>query len=498
MVESNSLSPNRINPWWLTIIPILLFVGLRLPALIHQPGGQDEQFFSVPGLTVLREGVPRIPFLPTRRRESFFENADRCLMTLPPAFFYLQAPFFAILPAGYPTARMPSMFGACVLLVLVYLLARRLGAGSWGSFAACLILALSRPLMFTGMLARPDLWCAICGVCVFYCLYGNGEWKRGLMFRVGVLCGLGALFHPFALVYGIQSGAASWLAPGSLKTRCSRFVFLCCGSISALALWLPLIIAYPYEFRSQFFSNVLHRAGPGLPSRMLWPMESIKHHWNVLQEYAGPWQCLLLATGLIASIVLWRKRNNEGWEYAGRIVWLWSSIYLTAVVTGVHPTKGYWLYPVVILIATLGVALDALLTQPRSKIVAVALGLILLFPGSGLKSTWIYLRHAGSTEYYASRFIDRVLADLPQEGVFMCDLGYAFDVYLSGRQTLLCQDRKTYWGDDEVKYDYLLLTWEGGDAGWADQYEAKLLRFEGSTATPQSCYVNIYVPQGAK
>jgi hypothetical protein len=300
------------------------------------------------------------------------------------------------------------------------------------------------------------------------------------------------------LIYGIQSAAATLLAPGSLKTRSLRFIFLCCGSAVSLALWLPLIIAYPYEFRSQFFSNVLHRAGPGLPSRMLWPMDSVKHHWVVLQEYAGPWQCLLLAAGLFAAIALWRKRDDQGWQYAGRIVWLWSSVYLTAVVTGIHPTKGYWLYPVAILIATLGVALDSLMKQRRSKVMAIALGLILLFPGSGLKSTWIYLRNAGSTEYFAARFIDRVLADLPQEGVFMCDLSYAFDVYLSGRQTLLCQDRQIYWGDDEVKYDYLLLAWEGSDAGWADQYEAKLLRSEGSTETPQSCYVNIYVPQGAK
>jgi Dolichyl-phosphate-mannose-protein mannosyltransferase len=498
MPETESLANKANGGWWLALIPILLFVGLRLPLLIHQPGGQDEQFFSVPGLTVLREGVPRIPFLPTRRRESFFENADRCLMTLPPAFFYLQAPFFAVMPAGYATARMPSMVGACIMLMIVFLLSKRLGAGAWGAFAACLILALSRPLMFTGILARPDLWCALCGVVVFYILYGGGEWTGKRMAGVGALCGLGALFHPFALVYGIQSAAASLLAPGGLKSRMTRLIWLGCGAVAALALWVPLIVAYPYEFRSQFFSNVLHRAGPGLPSRMLWPIDSIKHHLVVLQEYAGPWQCLLLIVGLFASIVLWRKRMNGNWDYVGRIIWLWSSVYLTAVVTGVHPTKGYWLYPVAILVATLGVAVDSLIVSRSLKLSVILCGLTLLFPGSGLKSTWTYLRYAGSPKYHGARFIESVLDDLPKEGVFMSDLAYAFDIYLSGRKTLLCQDRKTYWGEEDVQYDYLLLTWEGGDAGWAEQYEAQLLRAEGSTDTPQSCYVNIYVPQSAK
>ncbi len=44
---------------------ILTLLVLRLPINLHQPGIQDEQFFAVPGLTMLREGVPRIPYLPT-------------------------------------------------------------------------------------------------------------------------------------------------------------------------------------------------------------------------------------------------------------------------------------------------------------------------------------------------------------------------------------------------------------------------------------------------
>ncbi len=80
--------------WLLLLIPIGIFTVLRLPGILHQPGGQDEQFFAVPGYTVWHEGIPRIPYYPARARATFFENVDRCLMALPPGLFYCQAPFF--------------------------------------------------------------------------------------------------------------------------------------------------------------------------------------------------------------------------------------------------------------------------------------------------------------------------------------------------------------------------------------------------------------------
>jgi Dolichyl-phosphate-mannose-protein mannosyltransferase len=396
----------------LCLIPIVLFIGLRLPMLTHQPGGQDEQFFAVPGLTVLREGIPRIPYLPTRKRETLFENADRCLMSLPPAFFYLQAPFFAMLPAGYPTARAPSMFGACLMLVLVFALARNLGAGVVGALVASLLLALSRPLMFCGIIARPDLWCVLCGLAVFYTLFTSTTWHPALMLRVGLMCGLGALFHPFALVFGIQAAVATWWTPGGWRSRLASLFALSCGALAALALWLPLIFAYPYEFRTQFFSNVLDRAGPGLPSRMIWPLDSLRHHVTLLNEFAGLWQCGLLLVGLVCGLGLWWPKRGYGHLF-GRAAWIWSSVYLTAVVAGLHPTKGYWLYPMALSFVCIGVAVDRLLASNRSKLLATACGLATLLPGAGLKSTWTYLRHFRSPDYHGDKFIQNVLADLP-------------------------------------------------------------------------------------
>ena len=70
-----------------------LFVLLRLPALLHQAGGQDEQFFSIPGWTVYREGVPRIPYLPSRNRATFFENARPMLDGVATGLVLCPSPF---------------------------------------------------------------------------------------------------------------------------------------------------------------------------------------------------------------------------------------------------------------------------------------------------------------------------------------------------------------------------------------------------------------------
>jgi hypothetical protein len=85
-----------------------------------------------------------------------------------------------------------------------------------------------------------------------------------------------------------------------------------------------------------------------------------------------------------------------------------------------------------------------------------------------------------------------VLADLPQEGRFYADLSYVFDIYLSGRETRLCQERKQYWGDAELKYDYLILSWEGEDAGWAKQYGGHHLKRVGERDLKQSLFVDLY------
>ncbi|MCA9193926.1 MAG: hypothetical protein KDB03_19275 [Planctomycetales bacterium] len=496
------------------MLPLGIFVLLRLPAMVHLPGGQDEQFFSVPGYTVWQCGIPRIPYLPTKNRSTFFENADRCLMTLPPGLFYAQAPFFAIFPAGYPTSRIPLFLGALAVVVLTFAFGIRLGCRPETVWAACIILALSRPLLFTALTARPDLLCVLCGLMSIALLVTGKEFSTKRVALIGVCCGFSGLFHPFALVFCIQIGCFLLVSPGTLKDRAVRILAVSGATLAVLALWLPLILMFPYEFQSQFFSNVLDRAGPGLPARLLWPLDSIRHHAVLLWEFAGPWQLALLAVGLgVATVAFAMDRDvdsNEVTKYRRtmyrRILWLaWTSVYLTATVAGLHPTKGYWLYSTILILLCTARSANRLAIPSRADLANVskswpacgllAMCVLVTLPGAGLKSSWIYLRYWNDPQYHGARFISSVLEDLPRDGLFLADLSYVFDVYLSGRETLLCQEKDQYWGPEPIEYNRLLLAWEGEDAQWAKQYDASLEKRYGSREIIQACFVDCFVPK---
>jgi 4-amino-4-deoxy-L-arabinose transferase-like glycosyltransferase len=492
--------------WLCLFVPILVFVVLRLPSVIHMPGAQDEQFFAVPGYTVWHTGVPAIPYLPSRRSGSFFENADRCMMALPPALFYLQAPFFAILPPGYPTARVPVLLGALVAIAICYMVARAMGAKPVYAGFAALLFAIGRPLLFTGIISRPDLWCAIFGWCAMLCI-GKSTRHRALCWSsaAGACCGLAALFHPYALVFFIQSAVALVLLSRAWLDRFKRTALfaLACGCV--LSLWIPLIVQYPTEFRSQFFSNVLDRAGPGLPARMLWPFRSLANHAALILDFAGPAQTAAMVVSLLlATAILIRKLPPR--QAIAYLFLMWSSIYLTAVVAGLHTMKTYWIYSWLWVMAPLGLVLQTCFEAsrtggpshamlPRGAMVAVVLAAFLFvanFIGSGLKTTYLYYRHWGQPRYHAGVFIADVLKDLPSEGLFLADTSYVFDIYLSGRQTLLCTDRKRLWGDQQFDYAAMLIASEGEDEGSGRLYGGELVKEFGTQTLPQECFVNYY------
>lgn len=492
--------------------PMVLFGFLRLPALVHQPGMQDEQWFAVPGYTVWTEGIPRIPYVPTRNRSTLFENADVCLMALPPGLFYVQAPFFAMFPAGYATARLPLFLAAIATIAMTFWIVKRLGGSDLAAGAAALIVSLSRPLLFTGLTVRPDLLSAVAGwlaLIAGWQLFRQGHSLK-LSLGSGLLSGLSGLFHPFALVFAVQAGAAMLLAGQTVAEKAKQFAVFVIGNMIAIGLWLPLILMYPYEFRSQFFANVLDRAGPGLPSRLVWPFPSLMHHARLLHEFAGPFQCVLMAFGLlVGSLLFWRVKSIATRERAAMIALVWSSVFLTATVAGLHPTKGYWVYPFVWIVAVAVVGIergivrtgDAPDTTPDRKtlphaiaVLVLVISLMMMLPGAGLRTTWVYLTSWKHPSVYAPAFINQVLEDLPTDGVYYVDLSYVFDVYLSGRQTRLCQEREQYWGDGPIDYEYLLLSWEGDDADWASQYDGQFVKRIGDRALSQNCFVDLYRP----
>ncbi|MFO1063029.1 MAG: hypothetical protein U0892_04050 [Pirellulales bacterium] len=139
-----------------------------------------------------------------------------------------------------------------------------------------------------------------------------------------------------------------------------------------------------------------------------------------------------------------------------------------------------------------GAATEKMFAKPTTAVVASSLLFLALIPGAGLRSSWLYLRHFGEKEFHAPTFIADTLRDLPVEGTYVVDLSYVFDVYLTGRKTLLCVDPAKNWDENGVDYDLILVAWEGSDAGLPAKYGASYEKTIGSKRLPQSCYVDVY------
>lgn len=507
------------NVAFVIAIAVLAYSILRLPMVLFSSGQMDEQWFAVPGYTVWKEGIPRIPYCPTRLRENFFENADRCLFALPPGLHYVQAPFFAIFPAGYPTARIPSFLGGIVGLIVLGFLTRRLvGTGFvWGM--GLILFAMSRPMMFTGITARPDILCCVCCWSAIACMWRWADREsaqaKGMAWELiaaGSLCGLGLLFHPFALVACLQCGLWGCSRRGSWGQRLLRGVSIAVPAFLVLCLWLPLILRFPYEFQSQFTSNVLERSGPGLTQRLVWPWASLWHHARYQWEYNQAIQFGFLFIGTLLGLLALRSCDASGpvdpkirWRIAILIL---SSIYLTATVAGLHPTKGYWVYaigwayPLAVLgwtsaAKTAARFLPLTANWPERTWVRLGWGAILvamMIPGTGMTTLLAYARDGAGPRTNATRFIAELLKELPEDSRYVVDVHFVFDVWLSGRQTLLCQGRQRFWGDTYPEFEYLLIGREGTDAEAPADYRARLWRSVGELTTPADCYVKIYTP----
>jgi hypothetical protein len=477
---------------------VLLFTIARYPMVTHAPGQMDEQWFAVPGLTVWREGIPRIPYCPTRRRETFFENADKCLFALPPLLHYAQAPFFGLFEAGYPTARLPLFLSGIAGLALMGGLTRRLVSSPWAFGFALAMLAVSRPLMFTSITARPDLLAAVFG---WGALLTMEKWHADTRHRwlviAGLLCGLGLLSHPFAVVFCLQCGFWALLKTGPAPLRFSRAALLTFVALSTLSAWLPLIVKFPYEFQSQFFSNVLERSGTGIIGRIVWPWPSFRQHWEHQLAFNQPAQFVFLLVGMVAGSLSWFRQSITA-SQTRYLLLVWSAVFLTATTAGVHPTDGYWVFAIGLIYP---LAVDVLFRWTKGAFWSIMLGgvlMLMMIPGSGIRTTLAYLNHWRSPDYHAGEFIAEVLAELPKEGLFMSDVSFVFDVYLSGRDTILCQPSQHFWGSDKPKIQYLLTGQEGEDFFARDDYQTKLLKQAGNREAMHQCWVNVSVPASSQ
>ena len=494
----------------------LVAVFVRLPAAIHQSGGQDEDYFTVAGWSLLKTGVPRIPYAPSLNKDGYFYKADEILFALPPGFFAAEAAVFKLVGPSYAAGRLTSLLAGAAAIVGVYYLARRWFRASTALFSATLF-AFSRPFLFPATTARPDMLCTALLIWSLVVLRTGGTPKGPLRPAgrgssavdpintpgaedsgvpphqsplrtacAGLLAGLALLTHPFALL-GVLL-AIGWIVFTFRDRKRLHLLSFIAGTAATFALWLPLIAKDPTLFKIQFGNNVLHRAGPGLLTRIGWPFETLWYHAKLFVDLAGPWQAGLFGVALITGTItdLRSNSNRRGW-----LVMTWAAVLGLAILQGVHPSKGYWSFPAAFLCMVVARCIEV---GGRWKPLAVAAALALLVPGGGWKAAAVYLRHWGDPDYSHPETVHLLLDELPEDGRYLVDVGCVFDVHLSGRRTLLALDIPQYYSAAEEPYNLLIVTRTGLDQRVPQAFGAsRRIRIFGNPHDDLAVYFEVWV-----
>lgn len=498
------------NRRWLApavlLIVVATFLALRVPPTLKQGGSTDEEWYAIPGLTIAREGIPRVPYSRATDPGSVFLGAERLLFAMPPLSFYAQAPFFLVLPATCSTARLASLLAGCGAIALVYLIGRNLwGDGGVGLWAAGMY-SLCRLLYFPAMIARPDMLCGTLGLAAIWAMTHwsvGGDRRPGWLAGAGVCLGLGGLTHPFALVFSLQVGLWAVLAPGPLRSRILRPLGLILASLAAFSIWAVLIVRAPELFRAQFISNILKPTGPGLIARLLWPWRDFAEHMPLVIDRAGVAQATFLGLTLAAVTLRAIRRRDRA---LGLVAVLgWSSVYLLVALQGQHPLQGYWCYPASFFALAAGLVMARGFTLLRTRLnrgavlfLAACLVMGFFLPGSGLRTTWACVRHWNDVNYNPREFTRSILDDLPPGARLTVGAEYSLEAYgLRGSHVLLGIRYPDYFDSTQFACDYAILGRTELDQGLDRAFRGHVVRSYGTQGDPFSCYAVVIAPDPA-
>ena len=485
------------------LIVFAAFIGLRLPPVLSQGGGMDEEWYAVPGLTVAREGVPRVPYSRATEPGSVFLGADRILFAMPPLSFYAQAPFFLVFPPTYATARLASLTSGCLAILLVYAIATTLRDDRSSALWAAGIYSACRLLFFPAMIARPDMICGTLGLAAVWamCRWGRDQRRRWLA-TAGVFLGLAGLTHPSAIVFALQLGAWAALAPGTVRHRLLRPVGLASAALATFSVWLILIVRDPELFRLQFVANILKPAGPGLVTRLVFPWFEMANHLPLVIERAGVLQAGFLATCMaVASGIAWRRRDRA----LGLVATLgWTSVYLQIASQGRHPLQGYWCYPVAFFAIAAGWCVANGFAECRRRagtavatILTAGVLALAFLPGGGFRASWASVRHRREIAYDPRRLTQSIVDGLPPDARLTVGTEFALDAYGLGRHVLLGIKYPDYFDATRYEYDYAILGRSGMKQGLDRAMKGRIVRTFGDEADPFAGYAVLIVPDGS-
>jgi hypothetical protein len=425
------MPPTRRDGLCLALL-MMIFLAWHVPLMYRICPGVDEDFYGVVGITALRGGMPRIPYIPSRDPATAAFGVDIAVYTLPPLSFYLQALAHLVLGDGIGPARTASAVAGLVAVYLVYDLGRIWSGDRHGAVLGAAVFLFSRAFSFMATVARPDMLTTALGLLAIRCAArwtDEPHWPRAA--AAGIAAGLALLAHPFGIIPAIQVGL--WILAGTGRLRLRAALVFAAAVLAVFALWLPLIALHPDLFRTQFGVNVLNRAVPGLSTTSQALLTILGLQALRIARYLTLPQVALYAGGLAWAIAAARRpgRSRELLYHAT------AALVLLLVFTGRHPANGYLVYPAALLSIAVGQLARSVADRARGRaairvLVPILLGMALL-PGSGIRVALAHLRHWSDPSYDARTFARSILADLPPHALAAVDGSYVMELFLAGR-----------------------------------------------------------------
>jgi hypothetical protein len=438
---------SRVDAAWLGALAVL-FLAWHVPLMDRTAAGQDEDWYGVPGITIVRSGLPRLPYITSDDPRSACYHADEALYTLPPLAFYLQALVHLVRGQDLGSARLTSALEGLGAAWLVFALGQLWLGDSRGSRLGAMAFVLCRPFLFPATTARPDMAATLFGLMAVWLVARDGPApRRRSAAASGLAAGLSMLAHPFGVVPAAQVGI--WLLAASCRPAARRLAdagLFAATALATSALWLPLIALHPDLFRAQFLANVFRPGGPATGRSLSAVLGAFGFQLQQFWGYAGPVQSLLF--GLALTWALLGARAIPGSRDLR--FHLTASIVLLILFEGRHPTLGYFAYPAALASVVVGGLAGAAASRierrwpgpswwragPATSLVVLGL-LAALLPGAGLRALVANLRHRHDAAYDAHALARAVMADIPAGATTAVDAAYALDFYLAGRPALV-------------------------------------------------------------
>ncbi len=337
------------------LLILLLSFALRLH-FIREPFERDEGIYGYIGQEILRGAVP-------------FKDA---IDIKPPGIYYLYALAMALLGQSVEAVRVFTALYSLGTVILVYLIAARIGGRKAGLIAALLCSVISSSPRLQGSGCNTEVFMSLPVLMAFYLFL-----KARDLGRSNYLCGSG-LFAGLALLVktvALPQVFLLFVLVILLKTRAgSRLVRAACFLLPMAVLGL-LTLAY-FAFRgaiSEFlYWNITFILSTYRSSNIV-----TGPHFLDMVEYLSPEFALLIPLSLTTSIAILREKR--GFPQVAAVMWA-----LTAFVAVTLPGKyfpHYFIQLVSPLAILSGIGLTRMLSKKgRRRYVVLGVVVVALWP----------------------------------------------------------------------------------------------------------------------